>query len=252
MKQLKIWKLQAAAVESAVHALEKLSETNSYDLVLVDINMPQMDGLQFARAAKKNHPHLPIVLMNTTWNESYKTEKDLFSAILMKPLRQHVLKDSLVTLFTQSFNENEQPTENNNVSAGIEGEFAKRNPFKILIAEDNLVNQKIAIKILSKLGYDPKIANNGREAFEMAATENFDLVLMDVQMPEMDGMEATKQIRNNLVIQPVIIAMTANVMQGDRDACLQAGMNDYLSKPFVMVDLLNKLEKWSKNGKTEV
>ena len=123
--------------------------------------------------------------------------------------------------------------------------FSQQFPLHILIAEDNLINQKIAIKILTKLGYQPKIANNGREAFEMAGQGQYDIILMDVQMPEMDGLEATRTIRSNLAVQPVIMAMTANVMQGDRDLCMQAGMDDYISKPIDLDELLSHLEKWS-------
>ena len=124
-------------------------------------------------------------------------------------------------------------------------DFAKQYPLRILIAEDNLINQKIAIKILTKLGYEPALANNGREVLEMVGQEHYDIILMDVQMPEMDWLEATKMIRTCLEIQPVIMAMTANVLQGDRDDCMQAGMDDYISKPIDLKELLNQLEKWA-------
>jgi len=124
-------------------------------------------------------------------------------------------------------------------------EFSKQYPLRILIAEDNPVNQKIATKILTKLGYQPSVAQNGKEALEMVSNGQYDMILMDVQMPEMNGLEATRMIRTCLEIQPIIIAMTANVMQGDRDACMQAGMDDYISKPIDLKELLSQLEKWS-------
>jgi CheY-like chemotaxis protein len=127
----------------------------------------------------------------------------------------------------------------------LSDDFAKQYPLHILIAEDNLINQKIATKILSKLGYHPELANNGKEVMEMVSSEHYDIILMDVQMPEMNGLEATRMIRTCLEIQPVIIAMTANVMQGDRDECLQAGMDDYMSKPIELPELLSQLEKWA-------
>ena len=116
---------------------------------------------------------------------------------------------------------------------------------RILLAEDNPINQLLATTILNKLGYDPQIANNGLEAIDLLNEQQFDLIFMDMQMPEMDGIEATRHIRQNLSVQPIIIAMTANAMQGDREECLQAGMNDYLSKPVKPEDLMIMVEKWS-------
>ena len=116
---------------------------------------------------------------------------------------------------------------------------------RILIAEDDLFNQQLAVKILNKLGYEPQIAGNGKEVLEIVSNNQYDLILMDVQMPEMDGLEATRMIRLCLPAQPVIIAMTANAMQGDREECLQAGMDDYLSKPVELQELVRILERWA-------
>jgi len=107
------------------------------------------------------------------------------------------------------------------------------------------MNQKIVMKMLSRLGYQPSITANGKEVLEEVSNQRYDVVFMDVQMPEMDGLEATRMIRLCLEVQPIIIAMTANAMQGDRDSCLQAGMDDYISKPIDLNDLLAQLEKWS-------
>ena len=115
----------------------------------------------------------------------------------------------------------------------------------ILVAEDNPVNQKWIKKILSKMGYECVIAENGKVVLEIVGHEHFDLIFMDVQMPEMDGLEASRMIRVCLETQPVIIAMTANVMQGDREECIQSGMNDYISKPVELNVLLKILEKWA-------
>ncbi|KAK6020166.1 response regulator receiver domain protein [Ostertagia ostertagi] len=122
--------------------------------------------------------------------------------------------------------------------------FATDYPLRILIAEDNVINQKIATKILSSLGYETSLANNGKEVVEMAGNESYDLILMDVQMPEMNGLEATRMLRICLPVQPVIIALTANAMQGDRDECMQAGMDDYMSKPIEIDELMRQLQKW--------
>ncbi len=120
----------------------------------------------------------------------------------------------------------------------IDRDIAKKFPLRILLAEDNLVNQKVAIFTLKRLGYQPDIVNNGLEALNAVQQKNYDLVLMDVQMPEMDGLTATRLIRQNLENQPWIAAMTANARPEDRQACLDAGMNDYMSKPFSIQDLI--------------
>jgi signal transduction histidine kinase/ActR/RegA family two-component response regulator len=123
-------------------------------------------------------------------------------------------------------------------------EFAKEFPLRILVAEDNAINQKLTMKVLAKLGYKAGLAENGKEVLEMADLEQYDVILMDVQMPVMDGLEATRMLRLCLKKQPVIIAMTANAMEGDQDDCIQAGMDDYVSKPVEINALLARLEKW--------
>jgi len=123
-------------------------------------------------------------------------------------------------------------------------EFAKEFPLRILVAEDNAINQKLTMKVLAKLGYKAGLAENGKEVLEMADLEQYDVILMDVQMPVMDGLEATRMVRLCLKKQPVIIAMTANAMEGDQDDCIQAGMDDYISKPVEINALLTRLEKW--------
>jgi len=237
IKKLKAWKIVVTGADSGMQAFEILSQNKSFDLVLVDLNMPQVDGLQFARVIKKENPDLRLVLMNPAGQESYRLEEELFAAVLTKPLRQNDLRDNLLATFKK------EDTDRNCKTNEMENNFSEKYPLQILIAEDNLVNQKIAMKILKKLGYQPSLANNGREALEMA--DQCDIILMDVQMPEMDGLEATKLIRSKQSVQPVIVAMTANVLQGDRDACIQAGMDDYISKPIDLDELLRQLEKWS-------
>ena len=117
----------------------------------------------------------------------------------------------------------------------------------ILIAEDNVINQKLASRILTKMGYDPDIAVNGHDALNAMTAKKYDMVLMDVQMPEMDGLEATRFIRENMEYQPIIIAMTANAMPEDKEICLKTGMDDYLSKPMKISDIMDILERWGRN-----
>lgn len=130
----------------------------------------------------------------------------------------------------------------------LTADFGEKNPLRILVAEDNMINQKLIIRILNKLGYDPMLAVNGLEVLSLIRLHTFDVILMDIQMPEMDGLEATHAIRNLHIIQPVIIAMTANAMQEDKDECLRIGMNDYLSKPVHIESLLVALSKASQKG----
>jgi two-component system sensor histidine kinase/response regulator len=133
---------------------------------------------------------------------------------------------------------------NDETSFQLSPEFALEFPLRILVAEDNSINQKLAIKMLGMLGYEAALAHNGKEVMEMADLAQYDVILMDVQMPVMDGLEATRMIRLCLKKQPVIIAMTANAMEGDQNDCIQAGMDDYICKPFEVNDLLVKLGKW--------
>jgi CheY-like chemotaxis protein len=122
--------------------------------------------------------------------------------------------------------------------------LASKYPLCILLAEDNPINQQLAVIILAKMGYNPIVAANGKEVLEHLEKAPFDLILMDVQMPEMDGLEATRAIRRGEGHQPVIIAMTANATRDDREKCLDAGMNDYLSKPVDLDQLVIMLKKW--------
>jgi CheY-like chemotaxis protein len=126
----------------------------------------------------------------------------------------------------------------------MSSDFATAVPLRILVAEDNVINQQLILHILGNLGYEPAVAGNGRQALETLERQAFDLILMDVQMPEMDGLEATRMIRQQLYRQPVVIALTANAMRGDREDCLAAGMNDYICKPVRLEELMRLLEKW--------
>ena len=134
----------------------------------------------------------------------------------------------------------------------VSSEFANEFPVKILIAEDDLINQHLAVKMLNKLGYQPDIVSNGKEALEIVSEKQYDVILMDGLMPEMDGFEATKMIRLCLETQPVIIALTASTMYGDKEKCIQAGMDDYLSKPIDINHLAAIIEKWAMKKKVVV
>jgi CheY-like chemotaxis protein len=128
----------------------------------------------------------------------------------------------------------------------LSADFAQQHPLHLLVAEDHLVNQQLVLKVLDLLGYKADLAENGKEAVDMVADQSYDIVFMDMQMPEMDGLEATRLIRANGQQQPVIIAMTANVMQSDQEECMQAGMDDFISKPLNLDDLVHMLGKWAR------
>ena len=238
-KQVEAWKMLPLLADSGKQALEILSQNNDINIILTDMNMAEMNGIELAKSIRNQYSSIPVILMNTAGSDLYKKEGEIFSFVLTKPFRQIMLRDYILNIFSQ-------PVINREISAdNLADDFATQYPLRILIAEDNLINQKIATKILTKLGYQPSLANNGKEALETVSNEHYDVILMDVQMPEMDGLEATRMIRTCLEIQPVIIAMTANVMQGDKDDCIQAGMDDYMSKPIDMKELLSQLEKWA-------
>jgi CheY-like chemotaxis protein/signal transduction histidine kinase len=240
--QLQQWKLEAVVVDNADQALQITAEQN-FSLVITEMNLPGMNGLQLAARLKDAYPDLPFILLNELHDTRYKGQEDLAGEItvLSKPLKQHNLFDHILSIFRDKKTGQMQDMSVKKLSA----DFANQYPLSILVAEDNPVNQKWATKILGKLGYTVDIADNGHIALDMVGKTTYDLILMDVQMPEMDGLEATKMIRVCLNKQPTIIAMTANVMHGDRMACMQAGMNDYISKPVQLGELVNMLEKWA-------
>lgn len=137
------------------------------------------------------------------------------------------------------------PSDDTAIAMNFSSAFAKQYPLKVLVAEDDAMNQQLALMLLSKLGYTPDFASDGKAVLEMVGDKDYDLILMDVQMPVMDGLQATRMIRLCLTSQPAIVAMTANSLDGDRDLCLEAGMNDYISKPVHRDLLMEKLGKWS-------
>lgn len=240
--QLELWKLVPTLAISGREALDILSEGTNFDLIITDMQMPEMDGMQLAKAIRKRHITFPIILLSSVGDESCKSHTELFSSVLTKPVRQVTLyKHILAQLKRQDKPFVEEPETKKKFTV----EFSQKYPLTILIAEDNPVNQKLAERVLTKLGYTPEKALNGQEALNAAQQKKYDIILMDVQMPIMDGLEATRNIRLLKQPQPIIIAVTANAMQGDMETCLNAGMNDYISKPIRLEDLVKMLEKWA-------
>jgi len=243
--QLEHWAMVPFITSSGKDALSLLSQNHSIDLILTDMQMPEMDGVQVARSIKELNLGLPIILLSSIGEEYAKNYKDLFSVVLTKPVKQSALIKHILNQFLKTEKSIGEPV----VKQVLAADFSKRHPLNILIVEDNMVNLKIAERVLNKLGYHAEIAINGEQAVDILKLKRHNLILMDVQMPVMDGLEATRLIRLQDGDQPVIIAMTANAMQGDREECLQAGMDDYISKPIKLESLISLLEKWAREVK---
>jgi len=229
-------------VEEALKILESHDKTY-FDLVITDMQMPGMDGLDLANAIKKSKSTVPIIMLSSIGDETRKKHPNLFSFILVKPVKQQQLIKSIHSVLLSKKGE---PVPEIKPSTLLPANFSEEFRMKILIAEDNAINQKLIDRILGKLGYKPTIVATGLETLEKMRKEKFDLVLMDIQMPGMDGLETTQRIRAMHIQQPYIIAMTANAMTSDTEECFKAGMNDYIAKPFNLERLLAILTKAGK------
>ncbi|MFN7926975.1 MAG: response regulator, partial [Blastocatellia bacterium] len=243
--QTQSWGLQAVAVASGAEALQLLRQGESFDLGLLDYHMPEMDGITLAQEMRNLTATMPLLMLSSgilTKRRLTESHGKLFTNFLAKPIKPSQLFDRLLEVFDEQ--DAAHPLAAPTLSAV--GKPGERLPLRLLLAEDNLVNQKVALRLLEKLGYRADVAANGREAIAALHRQSYDVVLMDVHMPEMDGLTATKQICQiwEKPQRPLLIAMTANAMQGDREACLQAGMDDYLSKPIKIEELSRALETW--------
>ncbi|UOE50021.1 response regulator [Mucilaginibacter sp. SMC90] len=239
-RQFENWNLKSVSAESAAEALVVLQKNKDIDLVITDMHMPVMDGAMLSKIIKDEYSHIPIILLSSVGEEFIKDQRSLFTSVMNKPIKQQVLGKQIFMALRNNHGQNEDKQ----VKAKLSVDFSDKYPFNILIAEDNEINQHVIKHILSKMGYKPGIAKNGLDAIEALYQNDYGLILMDMQMPVMDGLEATRVIRKDDVKQPVIIALTANAMTGDEQDCLQAGMDDYLSKPVKLDELMNKLSKW--------
>ncbi|HEU5293778.1 MAG TPA: response regulator, partial [Burkholderiaceae bacterium] len=230
------WGMVVHAADSADAALRALT-ADRYDLAIVDMHMPGTDGATLARGIRSAGLTMPLVLFTSVGRR--EAEGRLFAATLAKPLRQSQLFDVLVHLLGGEPRASAAAAR----TPAVDAAMAEHHPLRILLAEDNLVNQKLALRLLSQMGYRADVAASGVEAVEAVQRQPYDVVLMDVQMPEMDGLEATREIRRRWSdgARPRIVAMTANAMQGDREECLSAGMDDYLTKPIRVEALVGAL-----------
>jgi CheY-like chemotaxis protein len=231
------WGMRVADCDHPARAIAMLA-SDSFDLAIIDMHMPGMDGGELAQRIRADGHTLPLVLFSSLGRR--EEGDNLFAAALAKPLHQSQLFDTLVTLLVHDA---APKAAHAPAKPKIDATLATRHPLRILLAEDNVVNQKLALRLLQQMGYRADLASNGIEAVESVGRQSYDVVLMDVQMPEMDGLEATRRITARWPEgkRPRIVAMTANAMQGDREACLAAGMDDYVVKPIRVEALVEAL-----------
>ena len=251
--QCRRWGLQVEAVASGADALAVLDRDRAFDAAVLDLHMPGMDGVQLAQQIRWLCPGPApalVLLSSSVQRRSGADRADLFAARLAKPVKHTQLHATLSqVLHARSA---EQLTLDS--VRRLDPTLGQRLPLKILVAEDSAINQKLAVGILAKLGYASDVAGNGAEALELVRHNRYDIVFMDLQMPEVDGLEATRRIVAEVpeVRRPRIVAMTANALAGDRERCLEAGMDDYIAKPILPVDVQQMLERLCSVGPAPV
>jgi CheY-like chemotaxis protein/HPt (histidine-containing phosphotransfer) domain-containing protein len=248
------WGMVPHGVADAQQARDCLREGNRFDLAILDAQLPGTDGFTLAAEIHQMPAAatMPLVLLTPLGlrQEAASVARIPLAAFTTKPVKPAQFFDSLVHALYHTKIDGPEP-----VPPPIQEKqsFASRQPLRVLLCDDNSINQKVASRILQQLGYEPDIAANGREALDALDRKPYDLIFMDVMMPEMDGLEATRAIRDlqkegvktNFKSRIVIIAMTAQAMQGDREKCLAAGMDDYLPKPVRPNEVRAMIERWS-------
>jgi signal transduction histidine kinase/DNA-binding response OmpR family regulator len=237
--QLRHWGLATVSVETPHEALDCLRQ-QTFDLAVFDFEMPDMNGIELAQqvAVQRLAPDMRIILSSSSGVNRKQLHAEPgnppFHAFLTKPTRSDALKEVIGQLLSAVPAPLVRRT-----ARDIDTTLAKQRPLRILLAEDNVVNQKVGVALLKKMGYHPDVVANGLEVLSAVHRQTYDVILMDVQMPEMDGLEASRRIVQELEvdIRPRLIALTANVFKADRDACLAAGMDGFLAKPLDIAQL---------------
>jgi PAS domain S-box-containing protein len=242
-RQTRTWGMLPQTAATSSEALDWILQGTVFDVVILEQHMAKMDGLALANAIRHLHPDpVPPLVMLTSIGQREKVPSSFaLKAFLTKPVKPSQLYDILNTIFAGEHQAEQRASE----PPPLDQAMRQRHALRILLAEDNAVNQKVAIRTLERLGYHADIAANGSEVLEAMMHYSYDLILMDIQMPEMDGIETTRQIRQRWprILQPRIIAMTANVLPSDRDSYFQAGMDDYISKPILVDELAAVLKR---------
>ena len=253
-RQGESWGMRIRETEYPREALTWVERGDPFDVAILDMQMPDMDGLQLARAVRAARGNdIPILIMTSLGRAEAGTDVNDV-AWLTKPVKPSQLFDTLIELLDGG----DTPVESRVPGAArvrddaspFDSQMATRHPLRVLLAEDNALNQEMALQILARFGYSADVVGNGVDAIRAVRTSRYDVVLMDVQMPEMDGLEAARRICSELprLERPKLVAMTANAMAGDREECLAAGMDDYVSKPIRVPELAAALERVSAIG----
>ena len=258
--QTQAWGMSSRTVRNGVKALEWLQH-KQFDIAIIEMEMALMDGLTLAKQIRQlpSHKKLPLILLTSVGGEKLSKSKSMeIAACLNKPIKQSQLYNVLINILgkeplevhvqSQTYlHSRNRGTLRSSQDIPL---LAEKLPLRILLAEDHLVNQKVALQILQRMGYRADVAGNGFEVLEALRRQPYDVILMDMQMPEMDGLEASRQIQKlygnsekSQPMRPRIIAVTANAMESDRNECISAGMDDYISKPIRIEQLINVLSK---------
>ncbi len=245
-QQAEKWGMVAQATDSPLTALAWVTGGEPFDVAILDLQMPEMDGFELARGIRQQShgSDLPLILLSSlgTLEETEinpQNQANLFAARLLRPIKASPLYNALV-LALHPHHITASSTPQTRIAP-----IAETHPLRILLAEDNPVNQKVGLRLLERLGYRADLASNGLEVLDAVARQPYDVVLMDMQMPEMDGLQATEALCRLYppAQRPWIIAMTANAMTGDRELCLNAGMNDYIAKPIQIATVIQSLQR---------
>jgi CheY-like chemotaxis protein len=241
-KHASSWGLSVSAAASGKEALQRVGEEH-FDLMILDMQMPEMDGLTLAQEIRK-HPsaaETPLIMLTSLGRKPEGADKLGFSAFLSKPIKPSQLYNSVCEALAKR--PSAEPAKASK-PALFDATLGDRHPLRILIAEDNLINQKVAIGLLKKLGYRADVVANGLEVLEALRRQEYDIILMDAQMPEMDGEQAARIIieRYPRGKRPRLAAVTANALEGDRERFLSIGFDDYISKPIQVEELTRVLQ----------
>ena len=252
------WGMLPRATHDSRQALEWLRSGEKFDLAILDMQMPGMDGLMLASEIRKlpSAMMIPLVLLTSMGIQTKTPDftEAAFASCLTKPIKPVQLHESLVRVISGAKPARKQP----NAPGKLDPKLASRLPLNVLLCDDNVVNQKVALRILQQMGYQADVAAHGKAALDALDQQSYDLIFMDVMMPEMDGLQATLLIRErqkqrakhpNYKTPIIIVAMTANAMQGDRDKCLAAGMDDYIAKPVRPEDIRTIVERWGASAR---
>ncbi|MGH8046721.1 MAG: response regulator, partial [Chthoniobacterales bacterium] len=237
--QAESWGMIPVIVEGGRQALERIHAGEKFDLAILDVMMPDMDGYTLAAEIRKSS-NLPILILTSMGDKRRDLKKLGIAGELTKPVKITPLFNALFKILGDTGGISRSSKD----ASASDGKLSETCALRILVAEDNVVNQRVADLLLQRLGYRAVIVANGLEVLTALERAKFDVILLDVQMPEMDGLEAAREIcrRHPAGSRPWMIALTAHAIEGDRDDCLAAGMDDYLSKPIRGEGLRSALE----------